>query len=120
MKIFKVSYWLLSVFLVVVVDACITVRCPGFDVEDKKYISYRVGDKLTYKSDDGNVLTLKITKCYHQEPYAFTTHYPDNICNEDAGYETDTIRFFSIKDQFSSSYSVQFGENDTGKKVASL
>ena len=102
------KYIFISLLLVMcIVNSCITARCPGYDLNDYRYISFRLGDTLTYVSNKSDTIRLVVIDFFSRGYYEFKA-VPDYECNLDTYYQTDTQQGISIKEHIVSITSVQF------------
>lgn len=75
--------------------------CPGFDMNDYRFVSFRTNDTLRYVSNNTTTidsLILFVTDFYCDEPYEFTNYSisPDYDCETEAYYQTNIINGISI------------------------
>ena len=80
-----------------IVNSCITARCHGYDLNDYRYISFRLGDTLTYVSNKSDTIHLVVIDFFSRGYYEFKAP-PDYECNLDTYYQTDTQQGISIKE----------------------
>ncbi|MDR1543944.1 MAG: hypothetical protein LBS50_05970 [Prevotellaceae bacterium] len=97
--------------------SCITAKCPGYDLNDFQLISFRLGDTLTYVSNQLDTIHLIVTDFYSKGYYEFSS-YPDYECDLDIYYRTDIKDDISIKEHITYGMSVQFC-NDNEYKITS-
>lgn len=92
------KYIFISLLLVMcIVNSCITARCPGYDLNDYRYISFRLGDTLTYVSNKSDTIHLVVIDFFSKGYYEFKAP-PDYECDLDTYYQTDTKQGISIKE----------------------
>lgn len=75
--------------------SCITARCPGFDMGDFRYISFRKGDSLMYVSNKSDTISLVVNQFFTRGPYSFCSP-PDYECDLDTYYQTDTDTTYGL------------------------
>lgn len=92
------NYIFIGLLLVIcIVNSCITARCPGYDLNDYRYISFRLGDTLTYVSNKSDTIHLVVIDFFSRGYYEFKAP-PDYEYNLDTYYQTDTQQGISIKE----------------------
>ena len=92
------KYIFISLLLVMcIVNSCITARCHGYDLNDYRYISFRLGDTLTYVSNKSDTIHLVVIDFFSKGYYEFKAP-PDYRCDLDTYYQTDTQQGISIKE----------------------
>ena len=92
------KYIFISLLLVMcIVNSCITARCHGYDLNDYRYISFRLGDTLTYVSNKSDTIHLVVIDFFRKGYYVFKA-VPDYRCDLDTYYQTDTQQGISIKE----------------------
>jgi hypothetical protein len=101
------SYIFSALFPVLCLTACITAKCPGYDLNDFRLISFRLGDTLIYVSDQLDTILLVVNDFYSKGYYEFSS-YPDYECDLDTYYKTDTKRDMAIKEHITYGMSIQF------------
>jgi hypothetical protein len=113
MKNYVFSALLAILYLV----SCITAKCPGYDLNDFRLISFRYGDTLTYISNQLDTIHLVVNDFYSKGKYEFSS-YPDYECDLDTYYQTEFKGDISIKEHITYGMSVQFC-NDNEYKITS-
>ena len=92
------NYVFIGLLLVMcIVNSCITARCHGYDLNDYRYISFRLGDTLTYVSNKSDTIHLVVIDFFSKGYYEFKAP-PDYRCDLDTYYQTDTKQGISIKE----------------------
>ena len=92
------KYIFIGLLLVMcIVNSCITARCHGYDLNNYRYISFRLGDTLTYASNKSDTIHLVVIDFFSRGYYEFKAP-PDYECNLDTYYQTDTRQGISIKE----------------------
>ena len=92
---------------VLCLTSCITAKCPGYDLNDFRLISFRYGDTLIYISNQLDTIHLIVNDFYSKGYYEFSS-YPDYECDLDTYYKTDIKDDISIKEHITYGMSVQF------------
>lgn len=104
-------------FLILCLISCVTAKCPGYDLDDYRLVSYRYGDTLIYVSNQLDTIHLVVNNFYSRGSYEFSS-YPDYDCDLDTYYQTNIQNDISIKEHITYGMSVQFC-NDNEYKIAS-
>ena len=111
------NYIFSSLLAVLCLISCITAKCPGYDLNDFRRISFRQGDTLTYISNQSDTIHL-IVNDFHSKGYYEFSSYPDYECDLDTYYQTDIKKDISIKEHITYGMSVRFC-NDNEYKITS-
>lgn len=106
-----------ALFSILCLTSCITAKCPGYDLNDFRLISFRQGDTLTYISNQLDTIDFIVNDFYSKGYYEFSS-YPDYECDLDTYYQTDIKNDISIKEHITYGMSVQFC-NDNEYKITS-
>jgi hypothetical protein len=111
------NYIYSAVLSVLCLTSCITAKCPGYDLNDFRQISFRKGDTLTYVSNQLDTIHLIVNDFYSKGYYEFSS-YPDYECDYDTYYQTNIENDISIKEHVTYGMSVKFC-NDNEYKITS-
>jgi predicted nucleic-acid-binding Zn-ribbon protein len=109
--------YIFIILLALSMTSCIKAKCPGYDLNDFRDISFRGGDTLTYISSQSDTICLIVNDFYSRGAYEFSS-YPDYECDFDTYYQTDIKENISIKEHITYGISVQFC-NDKEYKITS-
>ena len=94
----------LYVLIAVAFTSCYMARCPGFNLDDHRYVPYRYNDTLYYYSDNleelnkQDSIVLVVVDFDSGESYEFYTYAPDVECGYEVYYQTNEIDGISIKE----------------------
>ena len=85
------------VLVLIILTSCVTIRCPGFDDNDRSQLSYRAGDSLCYVSNQHDTINLVVTTYHNSGPYEVKS-VPDYVCSVDAYYVTSSYQGLCIQE----------------------
>jgi len=108
------NYIFSALLSVLCLTSCVTAKCPGYDLNDFRLISFRQGDTLTYVSNQLDTIHLIVKDFYSKGYYEFSS-YPDYECDLDTYYQTNIENDISIKEHITYGMSVQFCNDDEYK-----
>ena len=108
---------LMVCLIMFMLSSCVfTVYCPGFDLNDHRYITYRDNDIIRYYSNNLEIedsLEFCVLDFYADGESEFTSYVPDNECLYDAYYETNRVDGIIIREYLSNNneMEVKIGED---------
>jgi hypothetical protein len=108
------NYIFSALLSVLCLTSCITAKCPGYELNDFRVISFRYGDTLTYVSNQLDTIHLIVNDFHCKGSYEFSS-YPDYECDFDTYYQTDIKNDISIKEHITYGMSVQFCKDNEYK-----
>lgn len=94
----------LLIYLLTHISSCIIPRyCEGFDLSDRKNITFRINDTIIYHSDhlgskDSLVFIVSDFYCTGASEWIDITIAPDYECYDEAYYETNSIEGILIRE----------------------
>ena len=106
---------LFYIFLVMtIMSSCVHAVCPGYDMENYLYITFRKNDTIRYYSYNTTVtdsLVFRVVDFYKNEPYEFYS-YPDYDCFYDVYYKTNEVDGIFVREHLEGmSMEVQIGDD---------
>ena len=97
----KTKSTLMNLMLAIMSSCQFTHYCPGYDMEDRKIITFRKNDTIRYYSDNlatKDSLVFCVKDFYNKGGYEFSSNYPDADCYYDVYYHTNEIDGVSVQE----------------------
>jgi hypothetical protein len=100
MKTNRIIIILLFIIVEILQSSCIhTYYCPGYDISDKRGISFRLNDTIAYISNTNDTISLIITDFYADKPSETKGFYTTFNCCDGAYYSTNKVNDIYIKEE---------------------